>query len=150
RQRLQRLDLLQIVPGAEALPRSRDDDDANALVALEGLEFLLQRGEHLRGEEIHLRRPVHRQRADAVPIFAGQDGLISFGNGAHVSMAAVDLAFSRRTNFWILPVEVFGSSPNTTARGALNFAICCRQKSMISNSVTFESFFNSMKAQGVS
>lgn len=30
-----------------------------------------------------------------------------------------DFTFSRRMNFWILPVEVFGSGPKTTDRGAL-------------------------------
>ena len=29
-------------------------------------------------------------------------------------MALADFAFSRNANFWILPVEVFGTSPNTT------------------------------------
>jgi len=44
-----------------------------------------------------------------------------------LSIAAADFAFSRSTNFWILPVEVFGSSPNTTARGALKRAMFARQ-----------------------
>ena len=43
-------------------------------------------------------------------------------------MAEADLAFSRSTNFWILPVEVFGSSPNTTARGVLKRARLARFK----------------------
>ena len=37
-------------------------------------------------------------------------------------MAYKAFAFSRSTNFWILPVEVFGNSENTTVRGTLNFA----------------------------
>jgi hypothetical protein len=42
---------------------------------------------------------------------------------------------SRRTNFWIFPVEVLGRSPNSTAAGALKPAMCCLQKSMISRSL---------------
>ena len=30
-----------------------------------------------------------------------------------------DFARSRSTNFWIFPVDVFGSGPNTTVRGVL-------------------------------
>ena len=40
------------------------------------------------------------------------------------SIAAADPARSRSRNFWILPVDVFGSSPNTTLFGALNRARC--------------------------
>ena len=35
---------------------------------------------------------------------------------------------SRSTNFWTLPVEVFGSSPNSTASGHLKCAMRSRQK----------------------
>src|SRR6185503_15626610 len=147
---LQRLDLLQVVPGAEALAGARQDDDAHAPVVLEGIEFLLDGRQHLAGEQVHLLRTVHRQGADAVAILAQEDGLCGLWNSTHVSIALVDLARSRRTNFWILPVEVFGSSPNTTARGALNLARCSRQKSMSSFSVTCELFFSSTKAHGVS
>jgi hypothetical protein len=38
----------------------------------------------------------------------------------------------RSTNFWILPVDVFGSTPNTTCFGALKCANRARQWSMIS------------------
>jgi hypothetical protein len=44
-------------------------------------------------------------------------------------------ARSRKTNFWIFPVEVFGSWPNSTVRGALKRARCSRQKAMISSAV---------------
>jgi hypothetical protein len=37
-------------------------------------------------------------------------------------------ARSRSTNFWILPVEVFGMSPNSTVRGTLKRARCWRQR----------------------
>src|SRR5262249_19148248 len=104
---------------------------------------------HFARQQVHLRRTIEGQRADAVAVFAEQQR-IGLGDGAHVSIAEVDLAFSRSTNFWILPVEVFGSSPNTTARGALNFARCWRRRSMMSSSDTLESGFSSMNAQGVS
>ena len=39
---------------------------------------------------------------------------------------------SRRANFCTLPVEVFGSGPNSTASGHLKCAIWPRQKSIIS------------------
>jgi hypothetical protein len=44
-------------------------------------------------------------------------------------------SFSRRTYFCTLPVEVFGSSQNSTAAGALKWERCSRQKSTISRSV---------------
>jgi hypothetical protein len=46
-------------------------------------------------------------------------------NALHASMSTVEgrqppsFARSRSTNFWILPVEVFGSGPKTTWRGTL-------------------------------
>jgi hypothetical protein len=39
--------------------------------------------------------------------------------GEEQSHASPSRAFSRNTNFCTLPVEVFGSSPNTTWRGSL-------------------------------
>ena len=48
------------------------------------------------------------------------------------SIMRSSFARSRSTNFWILPVEVFGSGPNTTWRGALKCARRSRQKAMIS------------------
>ena len=42
-------------------------------------------------------------------------------------IALADLARSRRANFWILPVEVFGSSPNTNVFGTLKPARWLRQ-----------------------
>src|SRR2546428_171245 len=44
---------------------------------------------------------------------------------------------SRRTNFWTLPVDVLGRSPNSTAAGHLKWATCWRQDSMTSASVAF-------------
>src|SRR2546425_1171757 len=46
-------------------------------------------------------------------------------------------SLSRRTNFWTLPVEVLGRSPNSTAAGHLKCAMCWRQNSMTSASVAF-------------
>ena len=66
------------------------------------------------------------------------------------SIAAVLFARSRKTNFWILPVEVFGKGPNTTVFGALNRAMRARQNSMISSTVAEAPSFNSMNAHGVS
>ena len=42
-------------------------------------------------------------------------------------MAEADPACLRSSNFWILPVEVLGSSPKTTALGTLKPARCCLQ-----------------------
>src|ERR1019366_3947860 len=44
-------------------------------------------------------------------------------------------ASSRNANFWIFPVLVLGSSVKTRKRGALNLAICSRQKDRMSSSV---------------
>src|SRR5690606_37994208 len=44
-------------------------------------------------------------------------------------------ALSRRTNFWIFPVPVFGRSPKVTVFGALYLASRCFTCSMISASV---------------
>src|ERR1700732_5253943 len=53
-------------------------------------------------------------------------------------------------NFWILPVDVFGIGPNTTAFGVLKPGIWARQNAMISASVALALSFNSMNAQGTS
>ena len=61
-----------------------------------------------------------------VAVFAQQDRLVWSWTAIMALMyrwPRRTCAFSRSTNFWILPVEVLGSSPNTTARGALNLAI---------------------------
>jgi fatty-acyl-CoA synthase len=50
-------------------------------------------------------------------------------------MADCERARSRSTNFWILPVDVFGTSPNTTRFGTLKRARWLRQWSMIACSV---------------
>src|SRR4029079_7841400 len=150
RQLLQRADLLDVVPRAKALPHRRQHHDAHALVLRDGVERFLERVEHLARQQVHLRRTVHHQRADAVAILAQQDGFFSLQICAHVSIAVADFALSRSTNFWILPVEVFGSSPNTTARGALNLAIWPRQNSTSSASVTLAPGLSSTNAHGVS
>ena len=50
-------------------------------------------------------------------------------------MAEAERNRSRSTNFWILPVEVFGSTPKITCVGTLKRAISARQCSLISASV---------------
>ncbi len=42
-------------------------------------------------------------------------------------IASVDRARWRRTYFWIFPVDVLGTGPSTTARGALKWARFARQ-----------------------
>src|SRR5262249_35134400 len=59
-------------------------------------------------------------------------------------------ACSRSTNFWIFPVEVFGSGPNTTVFGTLRRASFSRQKPMISSALASRPGFSVTKAQGVS
>ena len=60
-------------------------------------------------------------------------------------------ACSRRTYFWIFPVEVFGSGPNTTARGTLKCARCSRHHAMMSPPVIGgASGLSVTNAQGVS
>ena len=51
-------------------------------------------------------------------------------------MGQAAFARSRRTFFWIFPVEVFASAPNITVRGHLKRASRLRHHSMISCSVT--------------
>src|SRR3954471_23833576 len=65
-------------------------------------------------------------------------------------IAAADPACLRSSNFWILPVEVLGNSPNTTAFGTLKPARCFLQCATMSAAVTFAPAFSSTKAQGVS
>ena len=50
-------------------------------------------------------------------------------------IAFAELTRLRSMNFWILPVDVFGIGPNTTAFGVLNPGIWARQNAMISASV---------------
>src|SRR3954451_16471336 len=65
---------------------------------------------------------------------------IAFSRPAH--------SCSRRTNFWILPVDVRGSSPNSTAPGHLNFARCSRQNSSSSSSPASSPDLSSTNAFG--
>src|SRR5471030_1220850 len=68
----------------------------------------------------------------------------------HTSMAAADPASLRNSNFCILPVDVFGNSQNTTARGTLKPARWALQCATSSAALTVAPAFNSTKAQGVS
>src|SRR6185503_1214026 len=154
---LERADFLEIVAGAEPLARGGEDHDANLLFTRDAFQGGLEGRKHLARKQVHLLRAVHGQRADPVAVFAKQDRLLGFGNRTHmirtraqVSMAAADFALSRSRNFWILPVEVLGSSQNTTARGVLNLARWPRQNSIISFSDTWAPALSSTKAYGVS
>src|SRR5260370_6305840 len=69
---------------------------------------------------------------------------------AQAEIAFTESTWLRRMNFWILPVEVFGIDPNTTAFGVLNPDIWLRQKAMISASVVCAPSFSSTNAQGTS
>ncbi len=60
------------------------------------------------------------------------------------------LTFFLNSNFWILPVDVFGSSQKTTFFGTLNLARVSLQKSINSFSVTGLSFTDSINAHGTS
>ena len=57
---------------------------------------------------------------------------------------------SRSSNFWILPVDVFGISPNTTAFGVLNPASRSRQNAISSASVAAAPGRSSTNAHGTS
>src|SRR5271157_3655905 len=80
----------------------------------------------------------------------GSHFLFSTVHFLYHSIAEADFACWRRMNFWIFPVEVFGSVPKITVFGALKRAMCPRQNSMISISVGLAPAFNSTNAHGVS
>src|SRR4051794_12133734 len=65
-------------------------------------------------------------------------------------IAFAESTWLRSRNFWILPVEVFGIVPNTTAFGVLKPDMWPRQNAMISASVALAPSFSSTKAQGTS
>src|SRR5262245_46157539 len=67
---------------------------------------------------------------------------------ARYSIAEADFARCRSTNFWILPVDVLGSTPKITRLGALKRARSSRQWSMIACSVQVAPGFSSTKAHG--
>src|SRR5206468_13017871 len=73
--------------------------------------------------------PGHRGEGDSGPAAERRHGrqLIRFSRPFH--------SRSRRTNFWIFPVDVLGRSPNATAAGALKWAMRWRQNSMSSGSL---------------
>ena len=59
-------------------------------------------------------------------------------------------AASRSTNFWILPVDVLGSGPNTIVRGTLKRAMCSRHHATRSSAAALAPGFSATNAQGVS
>src|ERR1700736_1772598 len=65
-------------------------------------------------------------------------------------IAFAELTWSRNMNFWILPVEVWGIGPNTTAFGVLKPDTRARQKARICASLGCALSFNSRDAQSPS
>src|SRR5437773_2039732 len=90
------------------------------------LEPRLEHADDVRGARV-LGADGLRQRVGQLLLDGHQ--LIRFARPFH--------SLSRRTNFWTLPVEVLGRSPNSTAAGHLKCAMCWRQNSMTSASVAF-------------
>src|SRR4029078_840483 len=68
----------------------------------------------------------------------------------HAEIAFAESTWLRSMNFWILPVDVCGMGPNTTAFGVLKPDMWLRQKVMISASDALAPSFTSTKAQGTS
>ena len=68
--------------------------------------------------------PVGRRGLSPVAVKQGQ--LMAWLTATH--------SCSRRMFFRTFPVDVLGSGPKSTATGALKWARCCRQKSMMSRS----------------
>src|ERR1022692_4351593 len=108
---------------------------------------------HVFGERVALRRPVQRDIGErAVQLDEHVRGgwgeqrrrhqLIRFSRPAH--------SLSRNLNFCTLPVEVFGSGPNSTVFGALKRAIFSRQKAMISSAVALSPGLSVTNAFGTS
>src|SRR6185503_5061169 len=120
-----RAQLLQVVPGAEALAFGGEHHHPDVGRLLEAIDLGLQRADHGLRKRVITLAAIERERADAVANLRQhvRDGDV-FAWSVHVvhSMADAERARSRRMNFWILPVDVFGSSPNTTDFGALNRA----------------------------
>src|SRR5882757_6624369 len=83
-----------------------------------------------------------------------RDGLLRLarndGGGSQAEIAFAESTWLRSKNFWILPVDVFGMVPNTTAFGVLKPDMWLRQNAMISASVARAPSFSSTKAQGTS
>ena len=63
--------------------------------------------------------------------------------GGYAEIAFAESTWLRSMNFWILPVDVFGIGPNTTAFGVLKPDMWLRQNAMISASVALAPSFNS-------
>ena len=135
---------LEIVATRKRRTASGDHHHAHFVIASDGFELGLQGHEHLHGDRVVLARAIERQPRDAA--FDGaQDRLhdMGFGRIHGYSIAEVERARSRRRNFWILPVEVLGISPNTILRGDLKRARSERQCSIRSASDTFAPGFTS-------
>jgi hypothetical protein len=149
-----RAELLQVMPCAKALAFGRQHHDARGVIARQAVELGLECCDHVLRQRIEALAAVQRQRAHAVARRSEDErrsgGLARSIHTSSYSIALVDLALSRRTNFWIFPVDVFGSSQNTTFFGALKRARCCWQCAMSSASVTAAPGFVSTNAHAVS
>src|SRR5947209_3917900 len=119
------------------------------LVAIEPRWELFLRARRLSGRFAGLTRRVRPETALPVQLYQA----IRTGRSRESAQAVIafaDPTSLRSRNFWILPVDVFGIGPNTTAFGVLKPLICVRQKAMISASLALAPSFNSTKAQGTS
>src|SRR5262245_36633734 len=85
-----------------------------------------------------------------VPGRLGDPAAQNNGLGLRRQVAYTSFAISRSLNFWVLPVDVFGSSVNTTWRGHLNAARFLRHQAIRSSVVALWPGLSSTKAQGVS
>ena len=131
--------LLQVVARTERAARAGDDDDTHARIVADRHELALERLEQAGVERVELGGTVERERRDAAGVIVPFEGcvgvcLIGCVHGRTFvldscrlsrwrhSIACTEPARSRNRNFWILPVDVFGSSPNTTLFGTLKRA----------------------------
>ncbi len=114
----------EVVTGAEAPALGGQNHDPGLRVGGHPGEFGAQRGDHRAAQRIEPGAAVQGQPDDSgivVPQHVRLNRLV-----AH-SIAVAEPAAARSTCFWIFPVEVFGTSPKTTPRGALNRGSRSRQ-----------------------
>ncbi len=109
-------------PAQKPLPAAARTTTRMLLVVREAIERCLQRLEHLASSagSTAAAGSASAWRCRRGPRAAGSTACSSGWRSCEPPRIdrVADFAFSRSTNFWILPVEVFGSSPNTTALAA--------------------------------
>ena len=121
-QRRLRAHLLQVVAGAERLAGGGQHDGSRRLVVRRSRPTRACNAASIASRQgVELLRPVQRQRDDAARILRrSTSGSSVVDMASPVSLdRAGDFARSRSTNFWILPVEVFGISSKRISRGTL-------------------------------